>query len=132
MMDIVSNVVDRYLALRVAARFLASNKTVKVKNRDTGEVVWKTPEALQGNPQKYQKLPQPYQRNPKGRPHRPEHPGKETLPARMLGPKPKKPPKPKKLPKLPVPVPPIPVVDPPKPPQKRPIPGQKWKHKDSG
>jgi hypothetical protein len=112
---------------RVALRFLQAGKSIKVKNRDTGKVMWKTPKEISENSGRYEKLPQPYHRNPHGRPHKPKNLGIETLPAppRLPKlPKPKRLPKPKKLP---IPVPMLPILEPPKPPQKDTIPGQKWR-----
>lgn len=120
------------LIARVVARFIeAKKKRVKVKNKDTGNIQWKTPEAIRKNPGNYERLPQEPERNPKGRPHRPSDPGKDTLPAPPkipIPPKPKKPKKPKKPPK---PVPPIKPIAPPRPPQRQPTPGQKWERKKS-
>lgn len=115
------------LIARVVYRFLeAESKRIKVRNKDTGNVQWKTPEGLKNNPDRYEKLPVEYDRNPKGRPHKPENPGDEKLPAPPKIPEPKKPKKPKKPVKLPQPVPPLKPLEPPSPPQKQPAPGEKW------
>jgi hypothetical protein len=51
------------LAARIVARVLSADKTVKVKNKDTGSLLWKTPEAIRKNRDKYQVVPQPSSRS---------------------------------------------------------------------
>jgi hypothetical protein len=115
------------LIARVVSRFLeAESHRIKVRNKDTGNIQWKTPEGLKNNPERYEKLPQEYDRNPKGRPHRPADPGDDRLPEPPKIPIPPKIKKPKKPKKPPVPVPPIKIPEPPKPAQQQPVPGEKW------
>jgi hypothetical protein len=113
---------DPALVLRVAKR-----KTVKVKNRETGKTVYKSPQEFQENREKYEKLPQSYDRPPKGKPRQVPDPGDDFLPAPPKLPKLDKPPKPKKLKKPPEPVKPPKVPEPPKPAPDSPPVGQKWR-----
>lgn len=122
------------LIARVVAGFKEAarkRKRVKVKNRDTGNLQWKTPEALKNtkHPERYERLPQEPDRNPHGRPHRPENPGNETLPGPPKLPEPPKLPKPPKPAKPPKPVPYLKPLEPPKPPHLKPAPGQEWKRR---
>jgi hypothetical protein len=114
--------------LRIIAR-VAKRKTVKVKNRETGKVVYKSPKEFQENREKYQQLPKSYDRRPNGKPRQVPEPGNDFLPAPPKLPKLDKPPKPKKLKKLPVPVKLPKVPEPPKPAPDSPPLGQKWKRK---
>jgi hypothetical protein len=107
--------------LRVAKR-----KTVKVKNRETGKTVYKSPKEFQENREKYEKLPQSYDRRPKGKPRQAPNPGETFLPAPPKLPKLDKPPKPQRLKKPPEPVKPPKVPEPPKPAPDSPPIGQKW------
>ena len=111
---------DLGMVARVASRF--ANKTVKVKNRETGKVLYKTPKEFRENRDKYQELPQEYDREPKGRPRKAPEPGDIYLPAPEKLPRPKKFPKPKKRPK-PIQLVPLPKI--PEPP--RPAPSDKPK-----
>lgn len=119
---------DPEMVLRVAKR-----KTVKVKNKDTGKTVYKSPKEFQENREKYEKLPQSYDRRPKGKPRQTPEPGNDFLPAPPKVPKPPKVKPPKKLKKLPEPVKPPKVPEPPKPAPDSPPAGQKWRNpKKSG
>jgi hypothetical protein len=123
--------VDPAMVLRVAMR-VAKRKTVKVKNKETGKIVYKSPAEYRENREKYEKIPQPYDRRPKGRPRKVPDPGNEYLPAPEKIPRPKKPKKIKKPKKLPVPVPQPKVPEPPKPAPKDAPYGLRWKRDDSG
>lgn len=114
--------IDPAMVLRVAKR-----KTVKVKNKDTGKTVYKSPTEFQENREKYEKLPQSYDRRPKGKPRQAPEPGDEFLPAPEPPPKVPKPKKPKKPAKPPQPVKPPKVPEPPKAAPAHPPPGLKWK-----
>lgn len=104
---------DLEMALRVAKTH--RRKTVKVKNKDTGEVLYKSPEEFRENRDKYVELPHEYDRRTNGKPRRTPDPGNDYLPAPERLPRPKKRPKPKKLPKRVKIVPPPKVPEPPKP-----------------
>lgn len=125
-------VVDR-LAARIVARYLeAQRPRLKVRNKDTGKIQWKTPEALKNtkHPERYEKVPQEHDREPQGRPRVPANPGVETLPGPPPLPEPPKPPKPPKPAKPPVPVPVPEPLELPRPPHLKPAPGQEWKRHD--
>ena len=110
-------------------RVFARSKRVKVKNRDTGKILYKTPKELSENRAKYQQLPTEYDRRPQGKPRKTPDPGQVYLPAPARIPRPKKPKKPKKRKKLPRPVP---LPKPPEPPRPAPAdkpPGLKWDRK---
>jgi hypothetical protein len=112
---------DPAMVLRVA-----KYKTVKVKNKDTGKVVYKSPEDFRKNKDRYEELPHSYDRNPHGRPRKTPEPGNDYLPAPPRIPRPPKVKKLKKRVKLPKPVPQPKVPEPPKPaPRDAPI-GEKW------
>jgi hypothetical protein len=113
-------------ALRVALRYAKKRKLVKVKNKETGKIVYKTPEVFKRKRDLYVELPQEYDRNPKGRPRKTPNPADVYLPAPEKLPRPKKRPKPKKLPKLPKLVPLPEVPRPPKEAPRDPPLGQKW------
>lgn len=100
------------MILRVAKR---KYKTVKVKNKETGKVLYKTPKEFEENRDKYVELPHEYERRTDGKPRKTPDPGNEYLPAPERLPRPKKRPKPKKRKKLVKPVPLPKVPEPPKP-----------------
>lgn len=129
----LGSTVDPLVPLVVAWCLDSKRKRVKVLNRDTGNIQWKTPEGIAKNPERYEKLPQEPTRNPHGRPHRPSDPGKDTLPAPPKIPEPPKPPKLDKPPKPPTPVPPLKPLEPPHQAQPQAVPGLKWvrRKKDS-
>lgn len=117
------------MILRVATRWAAETERVKVINRETGKVYYKTRKEFDENREKYEKVQPDYQRNPHGRPRKTPDPGNEYLPEPPGPPKLPKSPKPPKPPKIPSPVP---RPEPPKPPTKapdKPPAALRWKRK---
>jgi hypothetical protein len=97
-----------------------------VKNRDTGNVSYKTPEEFAENRDKYEVLPQEYHRNPHGKPRKPPDMREKFLPEPPEVPRPKRPKKPKHFkPITPVKIPEVP--EPPQPAPRNPPLGLKYK-----
>jgi hypothetical protein len=120
------------LTRRVLARaYKKREKGVPVKNRDTGRVVYVSPDTLDKNPGRFEKVQDPDQStgDPRWRgkakpPKRPAKPHRPEVP-RDPPPAPVKPPVPAKRVKPPKAVKPVPMLKPPKIPE--PSPQRRWR-----